>query len=124
MRRRRLIFRSVVLVVAIGGALALLLPTPWFSLGLAILGIMLALAAVFALVNLLAARRDRTPDHEPPGAWWWCELPIDHRFVRVAAVDSTWRCTRCGDIRHTPPPRSSTDAWAEGESGFPMGYHD
>ncbi|NUU17297.1 hypothetical protein HP550_08550 [Cellulomonas humilata] len=124
MRRRRVIFRSVVLVLALGGALALLLPTSWFSLGLAFLGVVVAFVAVFALINLLSALRDRTPDHEPSGAWWWCELPIDHPYVRLADVDSTWRCTRCGDVRHTPPPRATTDAWAEGESGFPMGYHD
>ena len=48
MRRRRVVFRSVVLAVALGGALALLLPTSWFWLGGAFLGIVLALVAVFA----------------------------------------------------------------------------
>jgi hypothetical protein len=116
-----LIFRSVVLVLAVCGALALLLPTSWFSLGGALLGVLLAIVAIFALLNLVSAARDRTPDHEPPGAWWWCELPIDHRFVRLAAVDSTWRCTRCGDVVHRLP-RSTVDAAAQGD--FPMGYHD
>ena len=121
MRRRRLIFRSVVLVLAVVAAALLIAP---FSLGGGILAIALAIVAAVELGGLVRVLRDRTPDHPPLGAWWWCELPLDHRDVRLAVEDPTWRCRRCGDVRHTPPARSTVDIAVEGEAGFKPRFHD
>ncbi|GEK22398.1 hypothetical protein [Cellulomonas xylanilytica] len=119
MRRRRLIFRSVVLVLAV--VCAVLLVTP-FSLGGGVVAIGLGVLAVVELSGLVGVLRDRAPDHPPRGAWWWCELPVDHRFVRLASDDATWRCRRCGDVQHTPPGTIS-DAAAKGEGGFNIHFN-
>ena len=121
MRRRRLIFRSVVLVLSVVAAVLLAVP---FSLGGGILVIVLAIVAAAELAGLVRVLRDRRPDHPPQGAWWWCELPLDHKEVRLDVDDPTWRCRRCGDLRHTPPARSTIDIAAEGEAGIKPMYHD
>jgi len=114
-RRRRLIFRSAVLVLALGAAVALVIPGTPGSIALAVAFAVLAVVEAAGVVKVL---RDRKPDHPPLGAWWWCELPVDHRFVRLASEDLTWRCRRCGDVRFTPPPRATIDVAVEGESGY------
>ncbi|WP_315098796.1 hypothetical protein [uncultured Cellulomonas sp.] len=116
MRRRRLIFRSAVLVLALGAAVALVVPGTPGSISAAVAFAVLAVVEAARIVTVL---RDPKPDHPPLGAWWWCELPVDHRFVRLGGTqDATWRCRRCGDVRFTPPPRATTEVAVEGESGF------
>ena len=117
MRRRRLIMRSTVLVLALVGVVALTFSSAGSSFGRGVLAVLLGIVAVVEAVRIVAVLRDRTPDQPPPGAWWWCELPIDHRYVRLATDDPTWRCRRCGDLRHTPPPRATIDVALDGEAG-------
>lgn len=121
MRRRRLIFRSVVLVLAVVAGVLLVTP---FSFGGALVAMILAIVAAAEVAGLVGVLRDRRPDHPPLGAWWWCELPVDHKDVRLDVEDPTWRCRRCGDVRHTPPARPTVDIAAEGEAGFKPMFHD
>lgn len=125
-RRRQLIFRSVVLVLALVGVVVLVIPSTFGGVVGAVLAtLLLGVVAVIELVNLIAALRDRTPDHAPPGAWWLCELPLDHPYVLLAgAEDRTWRCRRCGHLRYTPPPRATIDVATQGEGGFNARYRD
>src|SRR4051812_10462139 len=99
MRRRRLIFRSAALTIAVAAVIALTaasLVGPGFNIGLLTLATLALVIVVVELPRLVAAVRDRNPDVAPPGRWWICELPADHRLVRLASDDPTWRCTRCG----------------------------
>ena len=109
MRRRRLIFRSAVLAIALAAAIALTVATfaPGFAVGLAFLAMLAYVIVVVELPRVVSAARDRSPDYAPPGRWWWvCELPRDHQLVRLATDDPTWRCSRCGHVQHRPNPRS------------------
>jgi len=93
----------VALAVALGAAVALTvgaLAGPGFSIGLLFLALIAVLVALVELPRLVSAARDTSPDVPPPGRWWICELPRDHRLVRLSSDDPTWRCTRCG---HVPP---------------------
>ena len=124
MRRRRLIVRTLVLVLLIGAAVGLVLEmsSGGFGIGLALMVMVCAVLAVVEAATLVAAVRDRTASGPPPGhMWWMCELPVDHRFVLTresTAEHPTWRCRRCGLERHTQPPRSIGDSIGSAETSW------
>src|SRR6478735_5506318 len=102
-RRRRLIFRSTVVVLALGAVVGLVIPMTGggqFGVGPALLAMVLAAVALAEAGALVGAIRDRSAPERPPShTWWVCELPVDHPFVLVAASTAdnpTWRCRRCG----------------------------
>ena len=125
MRRRRLIFRSIALALALGCGVALTvaaLAGPEVSIALVLLAVVLFVLAVIEAARLVAAIRGTDPDVHPPGRWWLCELPVDHRLVRVAGPqesDPTWHCTRCGHVQHEPPSRSIGESVGNARQGFP-----
>ena len=125
MRRRRLIFRSTVVVLALGAVVGLVLRMTVggeFGIGLALLAMALALVALVEAGAVVGAVRDRSAPERPPSRTWWvCELPVDHPFVLVAASTAdnpTWRCRRCGTERHTPPPRAVVDSISSAETSW------
>jgi hypothetical protein len=125
-RRRRLIFRSAVLAIALAAAVALTVASlagPGISIGLFFLAMLAYVIVVAELPRLVAAVRDRSPDAPPPGRWWICELPKDHRLVRTASDDPTWRCTRCGHVQHEPSRKSIAETYGGGEQGW-VSRHD
>lgn len=125
MRRRRLVFRATVVVLALGGAVGYAVYATsggGFGIGPALLAIAFAILALAESLSLVGAVRDRAaPDHPPGRAWWVCELPVDHAFVLAADSTreyATWRCRRCGQERHTPPPRSVVDSISDAETSW------
>ena len=125
MRRRRLIFRSTVVVLALGAVVGLVIPMTGggqFGIGPALLAMVLAAVALVEAGALVGAIRDRSAPERPPShTWWVCELPVDHPFVLVAASTAdnpTWRCRRCGTERHTPPPRAVVDSISSAETSW------
>jgi hypothetical protein len=130
-RRRRLIFRSTVLVLALGAAVGCAIGATsggHFGMGQAFLAMVFAVLTIVEALNLVAAVRDRSAPERPPGhAWWVCELPVDHPFVLTAQSSSdnpTWRCRRCGQVRHSRPPRSIADSLAGAETSWVEGHGD
>ena len=127
MRRRRLIFRSVTLAILLAGAIALTVEAasgPGFPIGLALLALLLYFVAVVEAVRLVSAVLGRDPDVPPPGRWWICELPKDHKLVRSASTDdATWHCTRCGHVQHLPPRSSIGESVGGAEQSW-VSRHD
>lgn len=127
MRRRRLIFRSAVLAIALVAAVALTVASlagPGFSIGLFFMAFLAYVIVVVEVPRLVSALRDHGPDVPPPGKWWICELPRDHRLVRTAADDPTWRCTRCGHVQHEPPRKSIGESVGGVEQGWVTRHDD
>jgi hypothetical protein len=126
-RRRRLIFRSVTLAIVLAGAIALTLAATsdsGFSIGLVLMALFLYVLGVFEAGRLVSALRGTDPDVPPPGRWWICELPKDHKLVRSASSDPTWVCSRCGHVQHVPPPRSIGESVGQGEQAWVPRHDD
>ena len=104
-RRRRLIVRTTVLVLALGAAVGLVAPddaAAAFGIGPALLVMVLRAAGGGSRPATWSPRcgTGPRPDRPPSHTWWMCELPVDHpvraRSRRRPRSNPTWRCRRCG----------------------------